>query len=134
MTTAARILLAVAALVALPVHAGDAIDASPFATVVSDLLVAFHASETPCEDVSEADEVCFVVAAAGASYLAERLEEVAAGYDQAGLAIGEWRAANGVWAVRLTFGDARKGVIEVYLAEVRDAAVRGVIRYLPAAR
>ena len=115
-------------------HARDGIDASPFASVVDDLIVAFFATETTCDGLVDIDEICFVVPAAGASYLAQQIERVVDDHGPTGLSAGEWRAANGVWAIELSFGDVRKGTLEVYLAEVTDAVVRGVMRYLPAMR
>src|SRR5690606_35408747 len=81
--------------------ARDGIDASPFAPVVADLLTAFFATETTCDGLADIDELCFVVPAAGASYLAQQLERVVLEHRPAGLSLGEWRAANGVWAVEL---------------------------------
>ncbi|MFO7546256.1 MAG: hypothetical protein R6W77_12265 [Trueperaceae bacterium] len=137
MKSVLRILVVLSA-VSLPLasvsHARDGIDASPFAPVVADLLSAFFATETACDGLAEIDELCFFVSPAGASYLAQQLERVVQEHRPAGLSLGEWRAANGVWAVELEFGDARRGSLEVYLAEVTDATVRGVMRYLPAMR
>lgn len=123
-----RLLLA-AVLWAPVALARDNIEASPYGMVLSDLLLSFHADEVPCEDGTvEAPEVCFFVSSVGASYLAERLTALVDAYAPAGLSHGEWRAANGVWAVALAFRNAGYGHLEVYLAETLGAGVRGLVR------
>lgn len=109
--------------------ASSDIEASPFGMVVGDLLVAFHADEVPCEDgANDSLELCFSAASVGVSYLAERLTELVDSYEPAGLSQGEWRAANGVWAVTLVFHNQAYGRLEVYLAETMGAGVRGLAR------
>jgi hypothetical protein len=116
-------------LLAWPAVARDNVEASPYGMVVSDLLLSFHADEVPCEDGSvEAPEVCFMVTSVGASYLAERLTVLVESYAPAGLSQGEWRAANGVWAVSLAFRNDSYGRLDVYLAETLGSGVRGMVR------
>ncbi len=109
--------------------AKDSLMASAYAPVVSDLLAAFHAEEAICSLTTYQHDVCFVVSPAGASGLAEVLTDVAADYAAAELRLGEWRAANGVWAVELTFGSGAYGSVELYLTEVEQGAVRGVFLF-----
>jgi len=121
--------LLVAVLLAPSVSARDNIEASPYGMVLSDLLLSFHANEVPCEDGGrEAPEVCFQVDSVGVAYLAERLTALVESYAPAGLAHGEWRAANGVWAVALEFKHDAFGRLEVYLAEGMGSWVRGLVR------
>lgn len=116
-------------LTAAPVLARDNVEASPYGMVVSDLLMSFHANEVPCEDGAVEDpEVCFMVTSVGASYLAERLTTLVESYAPAGLSQGEWRAANGVWAVSLAFRNDSYGRLDVYLAETLGSGVRGMVR------
>jgi len=123
---------AVTVLVALlfashPITARDSLMASPYGSVVADLLRAFHATEDPCLGPVDVSDVCFTVHPATVGGLAEILENVVAGYRSAGLSGGEWRAANGVWAVELLFGDGGYGRLEVYLTELQRAEVRGKV-------
>ncbi len=105
------------------------IEASPYGMVVSDLLLAFHADEVPCEDgANESLEVCFTVSSVGVSYLGERLTALVDSFEPAGLSQGEWRAANGVWSVALVFRNEAYGRLEVYLAETMGTGVRGLVR------
>lgn len=118
-------------LLALPSlgFARDSIEASPYGNVFADLLGAFHAEGTPCEGATTAtSEMCFRSLAVSASYLAERLTEIVEGYEGVGLRSGGWRSANGVWTVSLAFPNSSYGQLEIYLAEVQDNQVRGVIR------
>jgi hypothetical protein len=125
----ARILTVLAALslAALPAAGKDNLLASPYGPVVVDLLFAFHATEVPCLGPVDISDVCFTANPATAGALAEVLETVVAGYGSAGLRGGEWRAANGVWAVDLVFGDGVYGALEVYLTEVQRAEVHGKV-------
>lgn len=112
--------------------ARDSIEISPYGYVVSDLLAAFHAESVPCEGaVTEAAELCFEARAASASYLAERLTEIVAEYGAVGLASGGWRSGNGVWTVSLMLPNKNLGQLEVYLAEMPDNRVNGVMRLVP---
>ncbi len=122
--------LLAAVLLLTPVSfARDSIEAGPFGMVLADLLTIFHAQEVPCDDgATEAPEVCFVAMSVGASYLAERLGELVAGYGSAGLRDGSWRSANGVWAVSLSFENRSYGELKIYLAEAPDNCVRGLVR------
>lgn len=108
-----------------PVEAKDDLLASPYGPVVADLLFAFHATELQCLGPVDVSDVCFKVDPATAGGLAEVLEAVVAGYRSAGLRGGEWRAANGVWAVDLVFGEGVYGTLEVYLTEKHRATVEG---------
>lgn len=108
-------------------HAKDNLLASPYGSVVADLLFAFHATEVPCLGPVDMSDVCFTVDPATAGGLAEILEVVIAGYESAGLRGSEWRAANGVWAVDLRFGDGLYGTLEVYLTELQRAEVHGKV-------
>ena len=107
--------------------AKDNLLASPYGSVVADLLFAFHATELPCLGPVDLSDVCFTVDPATAGGLAEILEQVVSGYGSAGLRGGEWRAANGVWAVDLVFGTGVYGTLEVYLTELQRAAVQGKV-------
>src|SRR5690606_10844369 len=78
-------------------HAKDSLMASPYGPVLIDLLAAFQAVETPCPSASVQHDLCFDATPAGATQLAEALSEVVGGYATAGLGVGDWRAANGVW-------------------------------------
>jgi len=118
-------------LLALPFvgFARDGIEASPYGNVFTDLMDAFHAEGTPCEGATTGmSEVCFKALAVSASYLAERLTEIVDGYEGVGLRSGGWRSANGVWTVALALPNSSYGQLEIYLAEVSDNQVRGVIR------
>ena len=123
-------LLTVCLLLLVPVGlARDSIEVSPFANVFTDLLEAFHAEGTPCEGATTGmAEVCFRSQAVSASYLAERLTEIVAGYDAVGLKSGGWRSANGVWTVSLLLPNSSYGHLEIYLADAPDNHVKGVIR------
>lgn len=112
---------------AYPATAKDNLLASPYGSVVADLLLAFQAAEVPCLGPIDISDVCFTVDPATAGGLAEILENVAAGYASAGLRGGEWRAANGVWALELLFGDGVYGTLEVYLTELQRAQVHGKV-------
>lgn len=129
MRTWLGLLVVVAATVCAPrsAEAKDNILASAYAPVVNDLLFAFFATEVPCLGPVDMSDVCFTVEPATAGALAEALEVVVNGYHSAGLHTGEWRAANGVWAVELRFGDGAYGHIEVYLTETKRAEVYGKI-------
>lgn len=123
------ILLSAVCLIAPAAAARDTIEASPYGMILDDLLGAFYADVVPCDDGSTGNaEVCFRAETVGASYLAERLTEVVAGYGSAGLRSDGWRSANGVWTVNLAFVNERHGRLEVYLAEAPDNCVRGVVR------
>lgn len=123
-----RVLAACAALVVTASTAAkDSILASAYGPVVNDLLFAFHATEEPCVGAVDMSDLCFSVTPATAGALAESLELVVAGYGSAGLQRGEWRAANGVWAVELVFGGGAYGTVEVYLTETELATVRGKV-------
>ncbi len=109
--------------------ARDTVSASAYGMLLEDLLEAFYAEIVPCDDgANGVAEVCFLSDTASASYLAERLGEVAESYDYAGLRSGGWRAANGVWTVRLSFPNDLYGQLEVFLAETQDARVKGLVR------
>ena len=105
--------------------AKDSLMASAYAPVVRDLMEAFGAVETLCPLATFQHDVCFEASPAGASQLAEQLAEVVSGYEPADLRVGDWRSANGVWAVTLRFGSGAYGAIDLYLAEVGPGAVRG---------
>ena len=107
--------------------AKDNLMASPYGSVVADLMFAFHAVEVPCLGPVDMSDVCFTVDPATAGGLAEIIESIVAGYRSAGLRAGEWRAANGVWAVELVFGDGVYGGLEVFLTERQRAEVSGKI-------
>ena len=107
--------------------AKDNLLASPYGSVVVDLLAAFHAREVPCLGPVDMSDVCFTVDPATAGGLAEILESVVADYESAVLRSGEWRAANGVWAVALVFGDGVYGTLEVYLTESQRAEIQGKV-------
>lgn len=128
-TGLARVLTVLTALAftACPAAAKDNLLASPYGSVVADLLFAFHATEVPCLGPVDISDVCFTADPATAGALAEILEKVVAGYSSAGLRGGEWRAANGVWAVNLIFGDGVYGTLEVYLTELQRAEVHGKV-------
>lgn len=123
-------LLLVCLLQLVPVGlARDTIEVSPYGNVFTDLLAAFHADGIPCEGATTGmAEVCFHSHAVSASYLAERLTEIVAGYDAVGLKSGGWRSANGVWTVSLLLPNSSHGHLEIYLAEAPDNLVKGVIR------
>ena len=90
---------------------------------------AFHARQVPCEGVATTEaEVCFEAHAVGASYLAERLEELIETYHPIGLANGGWRSANGVWTVSLKLPNSSYGQLHIYLAETSGSMVKGVVR------
>jgi hypothetical protein len=109
--------------------ARDSIEASPYGNVFADLIAAFHAERVPCEGVATGiAEVCFRAETVSASYLAERLSEIVNAYDSVGLSSGGWRSANGVWTVALTLPNDRFGQLEIYLAEVPENLVKGVVR------
>lgn len=108
-------------------EAKDNILASAYGPVVIDLLFTFFATEVPCLGPVDMSDVCFTVEPATAGALAEALEVVVNGYRSAGLQTGEWRAANGVWAVELRFGDGLYGHVEIYLTETKRAEVSGKI-------
>lgn len=109
--------------------ARERIDTGPYGMVLDDLLSAFHAVETVCEDGStEASEVCFAVASVGVSYLAELVTALVEAYAPAGLSQGAWRSGNGVWAVSLTFRKDGYGHLELYLTETLGSGVRGLVR------
>ncbi len=106
--------------------------ASPYGPVLIDLLAAFQAVETPCPSASVQHDLCFDATPAGATQLAEALSEVVGGYATAGLGVGDWRAANGVWAVSLSFGGGALGWVDLYLTEAGLGTVRGTfIYYMP---
>lgn len=107
---------------------GD-VEAGPYGMVLSDMLLTFHADEIPCEGgATDLVEVCFEVDSVGVAYLAERLSALVESYAPAGLAHGDWRAANGVWAITLEFKHDSFGRLELYLAESMGAGVRGLAR------
>ncbi len=109
--------------------ARDTIEASPYANVFEDLLVAFHAEDSPCEGgAGGMAEACFKAHLVSASYLAERLTEIVESYESVGLKSGGWRSANGVWTVALTFPNSSYGQLEIYLAEGQDKLVKGMFR------
>lgn len=128
-TGLARRLVACALLLTgwMQVGAKDDLLASPYGPVVADLLFAFHAKEQHCLGPVDVSDVCFKVDPATAGGLAEVLEAVVEGYRPAGLRSGEWRAANGVWAVDLVFGEGVYGTLEVYLTEKNRAAIEGKV-------
>lgn len=111
--------------------ARDNLFASAYGPLAHDLLDAFHARETQCHAAIEVPDVCFEVRAAGAGPLAETLADVVEDYRSAGLRMGEWRAANGVWAVELRFGAGAHGSVEVYLTESGRGDVRGMLVLSP---
>ncbi len=124
---AARWLRSVALSLALSLGvacARDSLMASAYGPVVVDLLGAFGAEETLCPLATYQHDLCFEVEPAGAAWLAGRLAEVVDGYASAGLRSGDWRSANGVWSVTLSFGGAY-GWVELYLTEVGQGSVRG---------
>src|SRR5690606_5511669 len=124
----ARVIMLLAVVIAGALAgAKDNLLASPYGSVVADLLFAFHATELPCLGPVDLSDVCFTVDPATAGGLAEILEQVVSGYGSAGLRGGEWRAANGVWAVDLVFGTGVYGTLEVYLTELQRAAVQGKV-------
>lgn len=124
----ARVIMLLAVVIAAGMAgAKDNLLASPYGSVVADLLFAFHATELPCLGPVDLSDVCFTVDPATAGGLAEILEQVVSGYGSAGLRGGEWRAANGVWAVDLVFGTGVYGTLEVYLTELQRAAVQGKV-------
>ena len=124
----ARVIMLLAVVIAGALAgAKDNLLASPYGSVVADLLFAFHATELPCLGPVDLSDVCFTVDPATAGGLAEILEQVVSGYGSAGLRGGEWRAANGVWAVDLVFGIGVYGTLEVYLTELQRAAVQGKV-------
>ncbi len=109
--------------------ARDTIEASPYANVLSDLLEAFHAEDSPCEGgAGGTAEACFHAHLVSASYLAERLTEIVESYEGVGLRSGGWRSANGVWTVALSFPNSSYGHLELYLAEGQDKLVKGMFR------
>lgn len=127
--TSLRSLLCTLLLLSPSALARDTIDISPYGNVVADLLAAFHAEDVPCEGVAtDVGEMCFRVQATSASYLAERLTEIVVDYDSVGLNSGGWRSGNGVWTVSLMLPNKSLGLLEIYLAEVPDNGVNGVIR------
>lgn len=112
--------------VSMVASAKDSLMASAYAPVVADLLAAFHAEESVCTLTTYQHDVCFRASPAGASSLAEVLTEVADQYAAAELHLGRWRAANGVWAVELTFGSGAYGSVELFLTEPEPGSVSGV--------
>lgn len=109
--------------------ARDSIEASPYGNVFTDLIAAFHAERVPCEGVATGvAEVCFRAETVSASYLAEKLTEIVNAYDSVGLSSGGWRSANGVWTVALALPNNKFGQLEIYLAEVPENLVKGVVR------
>jgi hypothetical protein len=109
-------------------RAEGTLDASLYGPVGRALLAAMHAKVVPCADTVGAPEVCFEVEATGVAVLAEEVEAVAADNAGAGLRLGPWTAGNGVHAVSLSFEGRTVGVLEVFLAEVTPARVRGMLR------
>jgi len=111
--------------------ARDSVLSSAYAPVVGDLLEVFQAEETLCPLATYQYDLCFEVRWAGASRLAELVEAVVADYEAAGLRGGGWRAANGVWSVRLAFGDGGYGQLELFLTEVAPGTVNGTFVFHP---
>lgn len=106
--------------------ARDSLMASAYAPVVADLMEAFQAEETLCPLATYQHDLCFEAKPAGATWLAEQLAAVVADYAPADLRSGDWRSANGVWSVALSFGEGDGyGWVEVFLAETGPGAVRG---------
>lgn len=101
--------------------------ASSFGPFARDLLQAFHAVETSCHAAIETPDVCFEVEAVGAGHLAGVMETVVDAYGSAGLGMGDWSSANGVWAVELRFDTAAYGTVDIYLTEVGRGLVRGML-------
>lgn len=127
--TSLRYLLCALLLSAPFSSARDTIDISPYGNVVADLLAAFHAVDVPCEGVAtDVGEMCFRAQATSASYLAERLIDIVSDYGSVGLDSGGWRSGNGVWTVSLMLPNKNLGHLEIYLAEVPENGVKGVIR------
>lgn len=122
---ALAVILTVLSLTSLVV-ARDNLFASAYGSFTRDLLEAFHAQETTCNAAIEAVDVCFHVDAVGAGHLAEVLSGVVEDYDSAGLQLGDWTAANGVWAVELRFKVEAYGKVDIYLSEV-GRGVRGML-------
>ncbi len=123
------VLLSLVLLQAPLVLAEGDIVAGPYGMVVSDILLSFHADEVPCEGgATDLPEICFKVDSVGVAYLAERLSALVESYTAAGLEHGDWRAANGVWAITLEFRHDAFGRLELYLAESMGAGVRGLAR------
>lgn len=104
--------------------ARDSLMASAYGPVVADLLDAFGAEETLCPLATYQHDLCFEVEPAGAAWLAERLAVVVDTYAAADLHSGDWRSANGVWSVSLSF-DGTYGWVELFLTEVGQGSVRG---------
>ncbi len=128
-SAALSLLLCTACVLAPLASARDNIEVTPFGPILVDLLKAFHAKGVPCEGVAtQSAEVCFESQAVGASYLAERLQELIASYEAIGLSNGDWRSANGVWTVSLKLPNSSYGQLEVYLAEAPGNLVKGVVR------
>jgi len=111
--------------------ARDSVLSSAYAPVVGDLLEVFQAEETLCPLATYQYDLCFEVRWAGASRLAELVEAVVADYEAAGLRGGGGRAANGVWSVRLAFGDGGYGQLELFLTEVAPGTVNGTFVFHP---
>lgn len=106
--------------------ARDNLYASAYGPFARDLLRAFHAEESNCSSAVESADVCFVVDAVGAGHLAEVLESTVDEYRSAGLRLGDWTSANGVWAVELRFAIEAYGGVAIYLTEVGHG-VRGML-------
>jgi hypothetical protein len=107
--------------------------ATPYRSLVDDLLERFHAVVRPCGMALDDADLCFLVQPAHVALLAETLEAFVA--DHAGSVVrGSWTSANGAHRVVLKLSDETWGALELWLAERPDRVVEGWFERRPRPR
>ncbi len=131
-TNVAACLLLIIALVGA-VHARDAIERSPYAPLVDDLLERLHATTVPCDLTLDPATRCFTIVPGTVAAVAEALEHVMLEYGGS-IVRSEWRSANGVHHVEVRLSDDLWGSLELWLTEPDGQVVAGRVMHQPKRR
>jgi len=130
-TVAACVLLLVALLGAA--HARDAIERSPYAPLVDDLLARLYATTVACDLALDPATRCFTIVPGTVAAVAEALEHVMLEYGGS-IVRSEWRSGNGVHHVELRLSDDLWGSLELWLTEPDGQVVAGRVMHQPKRR
>lgn len=131
-TLAAACLLLIVALLGA-VHARDAIERSPYAPLVDDLLERLHATTVACDLTLDPLTRCFTIVPGTVAAVAEALEHVMLEYGGS-IVRSEWRSANGVHHVEVRLSDDLWGSLELWLTEPDGQVVAGRVMHQPKRR